>query len=88
MLSGVFAKYVSQDNVGYQIKLKKFGITLTLDPSALENAGATVTTPVDTNKEVSILIDNLQLVPGDILDDALRIKVRSEEHTSELQSPS
>lgn len=76
MLSGVFAKYVIEDGHGFKaIRLKAFGISLTLDPSALENAGATVSTSNGADKEVSILIDNLQLVPGDILDDALHISV-------------
>ena len=76
MLSGVFAKYVTEDGHGFKaIRLKAFGISLTVDPSALANAGATVGDPVKTDEEISVLVENLQLVPGYILDDALHISV-------------
>ena len=76
MLSGVFAKYSTENGHKFNaIRLKAFGITLTVDPSALANVGATVGDPVKTDEEISVLVENLQLVPGYILDDALHISV-------------
>lgn len=81
ILSGIYAKYITQSKTETKIKLKQFDITITIDynaviDTAIANGTITTTQRTDDGQEVvGITLQGLKLTPGDDYWDAISIKM-------------
>lgn len=74
VVSGIFAKYVITRSAGATVSLKAFGLTLTVDGSH----GTVTRNPVadaSSTSTLSVSVTNLQLVPGQTLDDVVKFTI-------------
>lgn len=82
ILSGIYAKYITQSKTETKIKLKQFDITITIDynaviDTAIANGKITTTQRTDEKGQevVGITLQGLKLAPGDDYWNAISIKM-------------
>lgn len=75
VVSGIFAKYVVTKSASTEVSLKAFGVTLTVDGgthgTVTRNPSATSSSP----STLSVSVTNLELAPGDKLDDVVKFTI-------------
>lgn len=75
VVSGIFAKYVITKSASTEVSLKAFGVTLTVDGGAYGTVTRTPDATSSTPSTLSVSVTNLQLAPGDTLDDVVKFTI-------------
>lgn len=80
VVSGIFAKYVITKSAGATVSLKAFGVTLTVEGAQ----GSVSYSPSGSTSAdaVSVTVTGLQLVPGQTVDDVLKVTITGNGTTS------
>ena len=76
VVSGIFAKYVVTKKGQSIVQLERFGVTLSVSSRANLPQGVTVTPTLNyANNTVAVEVKNLQLAPGDSIDDVIIFQI-------------
>ena len=72
VVSGIFAKYVITKSASAEVSLKAFGVKLTV----AGGSHGTVTPDTATDSTLTVTVTDLQLVPGQTLDDVVKFTIQ------------